>query len=90
MNMYRDSAATMDGQPPPIPRDLVEKLSVNRTNTGADGHYAFTELPAGTYLVATELRDEYRWVPVQIGRATSAADVTPKGSQTTCDVARRL
>jgi len=90
MNMYRDSAATMDGQPPPIPLDLVEKLSMNRTNTGSDGHYAFNELSPGTYLVATELRDEYRWVPVQIGRAKSATDVTPKGSQTTCVVARGL
>jgi hypothetical protein len=90
MNTYRDSATRMDGQPPPIPDDLVEKLSMNRTNTGSDGHYAFNELAAGTYLVATELRDEYRWVPVQIGRAKSNADVTPKRSQATCDVARGL
>src|SRR2546423_1869744 len=30
MSMYRDSAASMNGQPPPIPGELVEKLSMNR------------------------------------------------------------
>jgi len=90
MNMYRDSAASMNGQPPPIPGDLVEKLSMNRANTSSDGHYEFRQLPPGTYLVATELRDEYRWVPVEVRRSTAVADVTPRGSRTTCDVARGL
>jgi len=90
MNMYRDSAASMNGQPPPIPGDLVEKLSMNRANTSLDGHYEFRQLPPGTYLIATELRDEYRWVPVEVRRSTTVADVTPRGSRTTCDVARGL
>ena len=90
MNMYRDSAASVNGQPPPIPVDLVEKLSMNRVNTSPDGHYAFRQLPPGTYLVATELRDEYRWVPVELKRETVVANVTPGGSRTTCDVARGL
>jgi hypothetical protein len=90
MNVYRDSAASMTGQPPPIPGDLIEKLSINQVNTSSDGRFAFRELPPGTYLVATELRDEYRWVPVEVKRSTAVADVTPRGSRTTCDVARGL
>ena len=90
MNVYRDSAASMDGRPPSIPGDLVEKLAMNRANTGPDGHYIFGPLTPGTYLVATELRDEYRWVPVQVARAKAIADVTPRRSQASCDVARGL
>jgi hypothetical protein len=74
MNVYRDSAASMNGQPPPIPGDLVEKLSINRANTGSDGRYVFQQLPPGPYLVATELRDEYRWVPVEVKRSAALAD----------------
>ena len=90
MNVYRDSAASMNGQPPPIPGDLIEKLSINRANTGSDGRYVFQQLPPGPYLVATELRDEYRWVPVEVKRSAALADVRPHGSRTTCDVARGL
>ena len=90
MNLYRDSAARMDGRPPPIPRDLIEKLATKRVNTGDDGRYGFVELPRGTYLVATEVRDEYRWVSVQVARGRIVADITPSRSQTSCDVARVL
>ena len=90
MNSYRDSATHMDGRPPAFPIDFVEKLALNRVNTGNDGRYVFGELAPGTYLVATELRDEYRWVPVQVVRAKSIADITPRGSRTSCDVARGL
>jgi len=90
MNIYRDSASSMNGQPPAIPVDLVEKLSVNRANTSPEGRYVFRELPPGKYLIATELRDEYRWVPVEVKRATAVVDVTPRGSRATCEVARDL
>ena len=90
MNVYRDSAASMNGQPPPIPGDLVEKLSINRANTGSDGRYVFQQLPPGPYLVATELRDEFRWVPVEVKRSAAVVDVRPQASRTTCDVARGL
>ena len=90
MNVYRDSAASMNGQPPPIPDDLVEKLSMNRANTGSDGRYVFEQLPPGPYLVATEMRDEFRWVPVEVKRSAALADVRPQASRTTCDVARGL
>jgi hypothetical protein len=90
MNVYRDSASSMDGRPPLFPRELVEKLAMNRANTGANGQYVFADLSPGTYLVATELRDEYRWVPVQVARKKAIADVTPRGSKTSCDVARGL
>jgi hypothetical protein len=90
MNTYRDSAASMTGRPPPIPDDLVEKLSINRANTSSDGRFAFRDLQPGTYLVATELRDEFRWVPVEVKRTTALADLTPRSSRTTCDVARGL
>ena len=63
---------------------------MNRANTGPDGRYVFGPLAPGTYLVATELRDEYRWVPVQVARTKAIADVTPRGSQASCDVARGL
>jgi hypothetical protein len=90
MNIYRDSAARMDGRPPSVPSDLVEKLAVNRANTGDDGRYVFGELAPGTYLVATELRDEFRWKPVQVARTKAIADVTPERSQAGCDIARGL
>lgn len=90
MNLYRDSAASMTGQPPTIPSDLVEKLSINRVNTTADGRYAFRKLAPGTYLLATDLRDEFRWVPVEVKRTTTLADITPRGSRTTCNVAAKL
>jgi hypothetical protein len=90
MNIYRDSAARMDGRPPSVPSDLVEKLAVNRANTGDDGHFVFSELAPGTYLVATELRDEFRWKPVQVARTKAIADVTPQRSQASCDIARGL
>lgn len=90
VNTYRDSAASMTGQPPPIPNDLVEKLSINRANTSSDGRFAFRELQPGTYLVATELRDEFRWIPVEVKRSKAVADLTPHESKSTCDVARGL
>ena len=80
----------MTGQPPAIPADLVEKLSINRANTSSDGRYAFRQIPPGAYLIATELRDEFHWVPVEVKRSTAVADITPRGSRTTCDVARGL
>jgi hypothetical protein len=91
MNTYRDSGARMDGRPPPIPRDLVEKLAVNRVNTDAGGRYVFAGLAAGSYLVAAELRDEFRWVPAQIvARGKAVANITPRDSRASCDVARGL
>jgi hypothetical protein len=90
MNIYRDSAAKMDGRPPAIPGDLIEKLATNRVSTNDDGRYTFSNLPPGQYLVATDLHDEFRWIPVQVSRAKRTADITPRASQASCDVARQL
>jgi hypothetical protein len=90
MNVYRDSARGMDGRPPSIPSDLVEKLAMNRATTSSNGHFTFGDVAPGRYLLATEIRDEYRWVPVEVARAKTTADITPRRSQTSCDVARGL
>ena len=90
MNIYRDSAVRMDGRPPTIPGDLIEKLATNRVSTDGGGRYAFSKLPPGQYLVVTDLQNEYRWIPVQVSRATRTANITPRASQASCDVARQL
>ena len=90
MNVYRDSAAGMDGRPPSLPADLIEKLALNRVNTGPDGHYTFGRVAPGKYLLATELRDEYRWIPVEVARGNAVADITPRGTRTSCEIARAL
>jgi len=90
MTIYRDSAATMDGRQPTIPGDLIEKLATNRVSTDDGGRYAFSKLAPGQYLVVTDLRNEFRWIPVQVSRAKRTADITPRASQASCDVARQL
>jgi hypothetical protein len=90
MNIYRDSAAKMDGRQPTIPGDLVEKLATNRANTNDDGRYAFSKLTPGQYLVVTDLQNEFRWIAVEVSRAKRTADITPRASRTSCDVARQL
>jgi hypothetical protein len=90
MNIYRDSAAKMDGRQPTVPGDLIEKLATNRVSTDDGGRYAFAKLPPGQYLVVTDLHDEFRWLPVQVSRAKRTADITPRASRTSCDVARQL
>ena len=90
MNIYRDSAAKMDGRPPTIPGDLIEKLATNRVSTDDAGRYAFSNLSPGQYLVVTDLHDEFRWLPVQVSRAKRTADITPRASGASCDVARQL
>ena len=89
-NIYRDSAAKMDGRQPTIPGDLIEKLAMNRVSTNDDGRYAFLNLSPGQYLVVTDLHDDLRWIPVQVSRARRTADITPRASQASCDVARQL
>jgi hypothetical protein len=90
MNIYRDSAEKMDGRQPTIPGELIEQLATNRVNTDDAGRYAFVNLTPGQYLVVTDLHDEFRWLPVQVSRAKRTADVTPRASQASCDVARQL
>jgi hypothetical protein len=90
MNIYRDSAAKIDGRQPTVPGDLIEKLATNRVSTDDGGHYTFSKLPPGQYLVVTDLHDEFRWTAVQVSRARRTADITPRASQTSCDVARQL
>ena len=90
MNLYRDSAAATDGRQPTISGELVEKLATNRVNTGDDGRYAFANLSPGSYLVVTELRDDARWVAVDVTRGRRSADITPGASHSGCDVARGL
>jgi len=90
MNIYRDSAAKTDGRQPTIPGDLVEKLATNRVSTDDRGRFAFSKLTPGQYLVVTDLQNELRWIPVQVSRAKRTADITPRASQTSCDVARQL
>jgi hypothetical protein len=90
MNIFRDSAAKMDGRQPNIPGDLIEKLATKRVSTDDAGRYAFSNLQPGQYLVVTELHDEFRWLPVQVARAKRSADITPRASETSCDVVRRL
>ena len=90
MNIYRDSASSMDGRQPTISGELVEKLATNRVSTSDDGHYAFANLAPGSYLVVTELRDDVRWIAVQVARRKRSADITPSTSHSGCDVARGL
>jgi hypothetical protein len=90
MNIYRDSAAKVDGRQPAIPGDLIEKLATNRVSTDNAGRYAFPNLSPGQYLVVTDLHDEFRWIPVPVSRAKRTADITPRASQASCDVARQL
>jgi hypothetical protein len=90
MNVYRDSASSMEGRQPTISGELVEKLATNRVSTSDDGHYAFDNLSPGSYLVVTELRDDERWVAVQVARGKRSADITPRASHSGCDVARGL
>ena len=90
MNIYRDSAAKMDGRPPTIPGDLIEKLATNRVSTDDAGRYAFSDLAPGQYLIVTDLHDELRWLAVQVSRGKQTADVTPRVSRSSCDVARQL
>ena len=90
MNIYRDSAARMDGQQPTIPGDLIEKLATNRVDTDDGGRYAFSKLAPGPYLVVTDLQNEFRWIPVQVARAKRTTDITPRASQASCDVAQLL
>ena len=90
MNTYRDSAASMDGRQPTISGELVEKLATNRVSTDDRGRFAFSKLTPGQYLVVTDLQNELRWIPVQVSRAKRTADITPRASQTSCDVARQL
>jgi hypothetical protein len=90
MNIYRDSAAKIDGNPPTIPGDLIEKLATNRVSTDDGGRYTFLNLSPGRYLVVTDLHDEFRWIPVHVSRAKRTADITPRASTASCDVARQL
>ena len=90
MNTYRDSSAKMDGRPPAIPADLIEKLATNRVSTDDAGPYAFSDLAPGEYLIVTDLHDEVRWLPVRVSHAKGTADITPRGSRSSCDVARQL
>jgi hypothetical protein len=90
MNMYRDSAAATNGRQPSVPGDLIEKLAINRVMTGENGRFVFPNLSPGSYLVATELRDEFRWVPVQVSRTKRTTDIMPRSSHSSCDVARGL
>ena len=80
----------MDGRQPTISGELVEKLATNRVSTSDDGHYAFANLAPGSYLVVTELRDDVRWIAVQVARGNRSADITPSTSHSGCDVARGL
>ena len=79
-------------QPPPIPGDLVEKLSMKSSEYELG--WPLTDLREllrrGRTSSRQSWRDEYRWVPVEVRRSTAVADVTPRGSRTTCDVARGL
>jgi hypothetical protein len=59
-------------------------------NTDDHGRFAFSKLTPGQYLVVTDLQNELRWIPVQVSRAKRTADITPRASQASCDVARQL
>jgi len=90
MALYHDSATSIVAQLPAVPVGLIETLAMKRVPSGDDGRYVFADVPPGRYLVAVELRDEYRWLPVQVGRSKSTANVSPRGSKEGCEVARAL
>lgn len=87
---YSDSAMHTNTEPPTVSADLIEKLSIKRASTGANGGYEFTNLPRGQYLVAADIRHEYRWVPVEVSHTRTTADVSESGSQSGCAIAGRL
>ncbi|HEY4216766.1 MAG TPA: hypothetical protein VGM67_06485 [Gemmatimonadaceae bacterium] len=90
MLLYHDSAASVSSEPPPVPSTLIETLALKQVPSGDDGSYAFENVPPGQYLVAVELKDEYRWLPVQVGRRKAVADVRPRVTKSGCEVARAL
>lgn len=85
-----DSAMHTNMEPPTVTGDLIEKLSIKRASTSENGGYEFTGLPHGQYLVAADIRHEYRWVPVEVSRSRTTADVSESGSQSGCMIAGRL
>jgi hypothetical protein len=87
---YADSAMHTNTDPPTVSGDLIEKLSIKRASTDPNGGYEFTNLPRGQYLIAADIRHEYRWVPVEVSRARTTADVSETGSQSGCAIAGRL
>jgi hypothetical protein len=90
MALYHDSATSVVAQLPGVPVSLIETLAMKRVPSDDDGRYVFSDVPPGRYLVTVELRDEYRWLPVQVARSKSAANVSPRGSKEGCEVARAL
>jgi hypothetical protein len=88
--VYSDSAMHTTSEPPTIGADLIEKLAMQRASTGDSGGYEFTNLPRGQYLIAADIRHEYRWVPVEVTRFKTTADVSENGSQSGCAIAGRL
>lgn len=90
MALYHDSATSVVAQLPAVPATLIETLAMKQVPSGDDGRYVFADVPPGRYLVTVELRDEYRWLPVQVGRSKSTANVSPRGSKEGCEVARAL
>jgi hypothetical protein len=90
MTVYHDSAAAVASRPPPVPVTLIETLAMKQMSSEDDGSYAFTNIPPGRYLVAVELTNGYRWLPVQVGRRTAVANVSPLGSKEGCEIAQSL
>lgn len=87
---YADSAMHTNADPPTIGGELIEKLSIQHASTGENGAYEFSNLPQGQYLVAADIRHEYRWVPVEVSHSQTRADVSESGSQSGCAIAGRL
>jgi hypothetical protein len=87
---HADSAMHTNADPPTIGADLIEKLSIKRASTGENGAFEFSNLPRGQYLVAADIRHEYRWVPVEVSHSKTTADVSETGSQSGCAIAGRL
>lgn len=84
--VYRDSAGRVERHPPTISPELVAELAATRTESGADGHYEFTHVLPGRYLLAVEIRAEFRWMPVQVQRERVTAVISPRASRTGCEV----
>ncbi len=82
--------AAVPAQRPAVPVTLIETLAMQQAPSGEDGSYAFTNVPPGRYLVAVELADGYRWLPVQVDRRTAVANVRPLGSKDGCEIAQLL
>jgi hypothetical protein len=87
---FADSVGKVQRQPPTIGRDLVAELATTRAETGPDGRFTLSDVAAGSYLLAVEIRAEFEWRPVQVGHTKAVLTMSPGTSTVGCEIAGKL